>query len=472
MRKITYRQVNGILFLISLVFFLFLNSHSLLYLDEMATMLKMRMSFDEMMRFLLTQDVHLPVYFILLKSWLSVFGVSVFAARCFSYLGLLACAFGGGALVKKLYGEKAGVWFTALFLFMPVSFWFARTIRMYAWACFFCTMAFLTAQSALLKGERKDFILYVVYAFLGAWTHYYASLTCALIAVAYLVLSFKKDKEIFKKFFLANSVLFLIVCPQVYIFLHQKTIVATVWQNMQFALDAYRTFFSDFSHSRTLEKGAFFITSGLWIVCAQFLMKEKNGDRQVVLTGLFMAFGVYYLTFIISFLYHPILIDRYLTVALGGLFLAFTLGIVSDKRNEIIFGVLIAAAFFVTADFCRTIVSQSVQPAFVEAVKKNVTANDVIVANDWRGRFLLYYFFPGYDIRTVAKGSDNIFMSKLKVIDEKDIFELASKKNVFFVGNDDFCQQTQDIFVNTWDRYLQTFLGLKKAISCDEKTVP
>ncbi|MBO4643384.1 MAG: glycosyltransferase family 39 protein [Alphaproteobacteria bacterium] len=459
------------MFIVSIVVFFFLNNHSLLCLDEMATMLKMQMSFRDMMTLLYVEDVHLPAYFILLKVWLSVFGTSVFVARCFSYIGLLACAFGGGFMVKKLYGEKAGIWFAALFLFMPVSFWFARTIRMYSWACFFCTMAFLFAQAALLKGEKKDFILYVVFAFLGAWTHYYSSLTCALIAVAYLVLSFQKDKTLFKKFFLADTVLFLIVCPQIYIFLHQNT-GAIKWPNDEYTLNAYRTYFSDFSLPPAIEKVVFFMMSGFWVVCAQFLIKNKSETKQVAITGLAIALGVYYIAFVASFLYRPFLTDRYLTVALGGLFLSFALCIASDKRNEIVFGILLPVTFFIIVMTCRGVVSQSIQPDFIEAVRKNVTANDVIITNDWRSRFLLYYFFPEYDIRT-STFRDIIFKAKLKMIDKKEMLDLIRKKNVFFAGMMEYpCQEKKNIFVRQWDEYMGIPFGLTKAIKCDEETVP
>ena len=142
MKKLAYNQIQLIMFTISLAAFLFIGAHSLLYNDDMLNMIQVSMPFKEMWLFLFVDGAHLPAYFVLLKIWQFFFGNSIFVARCFSYVGLLACAFGCGRMVKKLYGEKAGLWYTALSLFLPVSFWFEITIRMYSWACFFCTAPF------------------------------------------------------------------------------------------------------------------------------------------------------------------------------------------------------------------------------------------------------------------------------------------------------------------------------------------
>ncbi|MBO4643612.1 MAG: glycosyltransferase family 39 protein, partial [Alphaproteobacteria bacterium] len=422
------------MFMVSALIFFVLNNHSLLHLDEMATMLEMRMPLKEMLNFLFTEDVHPPVYYILLKIWLLFFGDSVFAARVFSYLGVLACAFGGGFMVKKLYGERAGVWYTALFLFLPASFWLFREIRMYSWACFFCTMAFLFAQAALLKGEKKDFVLYVVYAFLGAWTHYYASLTCALIAVAYLVLSFKKNKTIFKKFFLANTVLFLIVCPQIYVLSHQN-LGETTWISDKSVFNAYHAYFCQ---SVFLDFGAFskmsaFVFSCLWFSGLQALLGgQKNDEKTVSKTGVFIALSVWYITFFASIVYRPVLIDRYLTLTLGSLYIFFVFGIIDDRRNEIILGVFLflSVVFSFNSEIKKSI--QNPQPLFYQAIKENVTANDVIIENDWRIRMWLYYQFPDYDVRTVeGKRPVNFFNKKKRLIDIKEIPQLLKEKNIF-----------------------------------------
>lgn len=104
--KITYGNKAVALILLSVIAFLCLNSHSLLSHGEMGTMIEARMPFGEMLRFLFVKDVHPPVHFVLLKSWLSVFGQSVFAARCFSFAGMIACVVFAYVKIRNLFGEK------------------------------------------------------------------------------------------------------------------------------------------------------------------------------------------------------------------------------------------------------------------------------------------------------------------------------------------------------------------------------
>ena len=305
MKKLTYNQINIVLLTISWIVFLYLGSHFLLYNDDMATMLEVRMPFGEMLRFLSVEDIHLPVYFILLKMWLFVFGDSIFAARCFSYVGVLAGAFVAGGMIKKLYGEKAGFWYTVLVLFLPVSFSLALTIRMYSWVSFFCAAAFLSAQLALSEGTKKYFVLYLIYAFLGAWTHYYGTLTCALIAVSFLLQSWKKDKELFKKCFIYNAVLFLLVCPEIYILL-QQNIEGVGWIKKEYVMDAWREFFFDYNQNAFFQKLPAFMMYFLWIVGFQFLLNEENTDqKRTSKAAVFIALGVWGIPFAISFVYSP-----------------------------------------------------------------------------------------------------------------------------------------------------------------------
>lgn len=132
MFKTAYARGTSWVIAVGIAAFLYLNGHSLLHGDEMATMLETRMPFGEMLRFLFVEDVHPPVYFVMLKTWLSVFGQSVFAARCFSLAGMIACAVFAGGKIRKLFDEKTAFWFVAFLMLSPVSPWLCRIVRMYS----------------------------------------------------------------------------------------------------------------------------------------------------------------------------------------------------------------------------------------------------------------------------------------------------------------------------------------------------
>ena len=467
MKKLAYNQVNLIMFVISWIVFLSIGSHSLLYNDEMTSLLEVRMPLGKMLRFLFMEDAHLPVYFVLLKIWQFFFGETIFVARCFSYAGLLACAFGAGHMVKNLYGEKAGLWYTALFLFLSgYMFLFAITIRMFSWACFFCTASFLETEKALRKGEKKDFILYTVYAFLGAWTHYYASLACALIALSFLWRAWKKDREVLKKCFISNTLLFLSVCPQIYLLFHRPEMIQGAgWINEKFASGAWRWFFCDYNQESFFEKTETFTMYFLWIMGIKFLLNgKKSEEKNAAETGLFVALSVLGTGLIISSLYHPILVGRYLSVSFGCLCVFFVFGILDDRKNEIILGVLMLLSFFPPVFVIREKVNNSIQPDFYQTVKENVTADDIIITANFRLTYWLYYHFPDYDVRELKGYHNDLFKEKEHQIDEKEIAGLLKEKNIFVTMPVSEKVNTTDGF-DVFDLYMETPFILKKVKS-------
>lgn len=461
MIKLTYNQINIILLTFSWFLFLYLGGHYLLYNDDMATMLEVRMPLGEMLRFLFTEDVHLPVYFILLKAWLFIFGDSIFAARCFSYLGLLGGAFVAGGMVKKLYGEKAGFWYTILILFMPMSFSHLVTIRMYSWANFFCIAAFLSAQLALREGEKKYFILYTVYSFLGAWTHYYGTLVCALIAVSFLFQSLKKDKELFKKCFIYNAVLFLLVCPEIYILLHQN-IEGVAWIKMESVMSAWRGFFFDFDQNSFFVKIPVFTMHFLWIVGFQFLLNAEDSDqKKAAKTAALIVLGTWGIPFTISLFSSPFLTQRYMSVVYGFMAMFFIFGIINNRGNKILLTVLLFFSFFPAIYPHKMRQDFSVQPLFYQTVQQNVTADDVIVVADWQLVYWLYYHFPDYDVRILKGTEQKFFKKKQRLIDEKEIEALVKEKNVFITMPVNVYGNVSNIF-SAYDPYLTISLYLRK----------
>ena len=461
MQKVIEKKYFFVFFLINFSIFIFLNTHFLLSNDEVSTMLEMRMPFREMLHFLFVEDVHPPVYFILLKFWTVVFGESVFAARCFSYLGVLLGAFVCGNLVKKLYGQQAGLWFTLLCLFLPEAFWMAKTIRMYSWAFFFCTAAFLYAQSAYLSNRKKDFVFYVLYAFLAAWTHYYATFTCALLALCFLYRSRKRGAGTFKSFFIYNTVLFLLVCPEIYVFLKQCSFQADqiTWISMHFVNQA---FYSYLSGKPTVQA---FAMDGLWIMGFQFLLSNaENEQKNMAKTGLLIAFSVWLIPFVVSCLYRPILVDRYLTVALGCLYVFFLFGIMGEPKNKVMLSVLLPISVLCNVYDENNQIKRSVQSEFYSVFKENVMPEDIIITDNWFVRLWLTYYFPKHDIRILEEGRKVLFFrEKYYPVKRNEIEKIAKDKKVFMTGN--FVSGMKTLYVfGGMDRYASVQFSLLEII--------
>lgn len=78
------------------------------------------------------QDIHPPLYYVLLYGWTAVMGRSAFALRALSALtGVLLIAATGG-LAARLFGPRAAPWAMGLMAVHPLAVYYAQEARMYA----------------------------------------------------------------------------------------------------------------------------------------------------------------------------------------------------------------------------------------------------------------------------------------------------------------------------------------------------
>ncbi|HSU95113.1 MAG TPA: glycosyltransferase family 39 protein [Gemmatimonadaceae bacterium] len=83
-----------------------------------------------------------PLYFVLLKPWISAFGDSVFALRAFSVLASIALIPAVYALGAKLLSRRAGLIAALLTALSPLELYFAQEARMYMLTSLVALLAF------------------------------------------------------------------------------------------------------------------------------------------------------------------------------------------------------------------------------------------------------------------------------------------------------------------------------------------
>jgi hypothetical protein len=159
--------------------------------DEAGTLLTVRESLDSLIRFA-AQDVHPPLYYLLLYYWQRIpLGIDwAIQARllsvCFALLGTVA--------LDRLWGrrleERARLTLLALWTLSPCLLLYARMCRSYTLQALFAIVAAAMLSRVARKSTRRDAVLLAL-ALLGAlYTHYVAGI--ALIAAANLVLIYRR----------------------------------------------------------------------------------------------------------------------------------------------------------------------------------------------------------------------------------------------------------------------------------------
>lgn len=156
-------------------------------------------SFAEMFQ-ITAEDIHPPLYYVVLRLFSMIFGTSVFALKMVSvaFTGLVMLL--GITKVCKYWGGYAAFFFNlAVGLGAQFTF-YSVNIRMYSMSLFFVTWCALLAYE-LIRGEGgHNWVLFTLAALGGAYTHYFNVIPLAFICgylLVGLLVTRKKDCKYF-----------------------------------------------------------------------------------------------------------------------------------------------------------------------------------------------------------------------------------------------------------------------------------
>ena len=188
--------------------------------DEIFTVWIVRQPFAAMWRSILA-DVHPPLYYLVLRAWVALFGSGDVAVRaCSAALGVVTIPIAGLGFAR-LYGTRAGALTAAIMAAAPPLVHYSQEARMYALVVLAMTLAVIGALSWQRCRSRNWGCLYVLGVAAAGWSQYYAMLGWACLAAgfaAYLVLSGAK-RDMLRSWLawnLAPAALFLAWSPVFY----------------------------------------------------------------------------------------------------------------------------------------------------------------------------------------------------------------------------------------------------------------
>ena len=141
-----------------------------------------------------SMDVHPPLYYLLLWFFSKCFGTDFFVLKLFSVLFTILTMFLGIIYVCKNWGWKSAFGFILVVGLGPRFLYFSVNIRMYSMELFFVTWCALLAYSILKDGKKIDWVLFVISALGGVYTHYFAAVPLAFI-YGYLLIGLLLQKK-------------------------------------------------------------------------------------------------------------------------------------------------------------------------------------------------------------------------------------------------------------------------------------
>lgn len=287
-------------------------------------------------------DVHPILYYILLKIFTMIFGNSMVVFRVFSVIPLIVLSLFSYTHISKKYGEKTGLYFAFILLFLPITFHYATQIRMYSWAMLFVAITAYYAYNAVTEEyNKKNWIIFAIFSVLSAYTHYFALFTIGIINILMLVYIVKNKKELLKKWFLFGALQIVLYIPGLIIFIKQSLRVAGgFWISVTYPdifMQIVEFLFKDSINSGLPSIFALFIFVYMILRVHKEYLNNKEEIKPIT-TALLVCGLVILVTLLVSF-YRAVFIPRYM-IPMSALAIFALATILAKENNKFIKGVI------------------------------------------------------------------------------------------------------------------------------------
>jgi uncharacterized membrane protein len=336
----------AIIFSVAIVFFAI--STEWIWFDECFSLALVRHSLKDII-LLTAADVHPPLYYLILKTAVVLFGEPVYIAKLVSAFPAVLTLIFSILFLKKNFSDKAAVLFIFCFMASHNIVQCSVEIRMYSWALCFVTMAAIAVWYIISTNKMVWWGVFLFCAECAAYTHYYAGVTVGigyLLLLCYIIKCNKKKKII--PALLVALLCLLLYLPWILITVRQFTdfsdntwIASFNFRDIRLAVlnifsVGYFRYQSVFSKEASL---TVLFTALFLYLCACFLVRKNKTQKDfVALYGLgsvilLLVFGIS-----ISLLVSPIFIPRYVIPAYGLVWFFFAIegSFIKNNKNFIV----------------------------------------------------------------------------------------------------------------------------------------
>jgi 4-amino-4-deoxy-L-arabinose transferase-like glycosyltransferase len=381
------KKIHIVIIIAGTIFILLGAFHSNIWFDEAYTVGIVNRNFAEIWK-ITGSDVHPPLYYWLLK--IATLGTNnIMAYRLFSAVAIVLTAILGYTHIRKDFGEKTGLMFSFLSLFLPCMAAYAIEIRMYSWSMLFVTITAIYAYRLTKTNTLKNWIIFAVFSLAGAYTHYYGLMFAGIINLIMLIFILKNKKSEYIKPFVISAIaqIMLYIPWLVYFIVQLKHVSNGFWIGLKFPdtlIELANTQYAG-SFTQGITKSIIFGVIVVFYIYVGFLAhKEKNNkeDKKVALLGLIVYIAIIVAALVISaILGSAILYHRYLITITGLLIFFLSYFMVKEKRKIITICICAVILVLSTVSNIKFIKENYDKSNFrqIEYLKENILDDDIII---------------------------------------------------------------------------------------------
>lgn len=288
-------------------------------------------------------DLHPPLYYLGLRLYTGIFGLSTVSLRIFSVVGVLATLLLGYFAGHRIFGKQGALYLCLMLVSVPMLAVYSHQARMYSWAAFSITGVFIYSCLFLRTGTTRDLILLLVFTVAAMYTHYYsliAAFMANMFVLIYLVLTKNRKWINHLIVLLIAAILFL---PWLSMFVVQvKRVQSAFWApevSLSTIVSCFAIPFTEQFWTTPSSKSLTILMYTLIVLTIILSFKKSFSEYRLALwLSLFIFIGTLIIAMIISLFSQPILYSRYVAVIVTMLIIpaAILLTVIKIKWLKII----------------------------------------------------------------------------------------------------------------------------------------
>jgi mannosyltransferase len=375
-------------------------SHQSLRLDEAQSLWQTSHTPTKILN-ILAQDVHVPLYHMILHFWQLFLGSTVLTGRVLSLIFFVLSLPAMYILGKRMFGPTVAIFATTLFAVSPFMNWYGNEIRMYSLLTLLTILSQYFFHGIYRKHDSDSWVGYFLVALFGIFTHYFFWFVLLVQAIFYFLYRDLFPAKSLKKFIVIAVILCLVFSPWIY---YIKVLGTVSNQAPVLAIPNTVNIFNTFSqfifgfqndHLNTVLVSLWPLTVLLGFLA---LRENKRVSPETIYAILSILIPIT-AAFIVSVTVRPLFVSRYLILTIPSMYLLIS-WIFSTYPRPLRRALRVILIFAMLAGLAVEIVSPSapVKENYREAaayLQQHASAQDVIILSAPFTVYPVEYYYRG-----------------------------------------------------------------------------
>jgi uncharacterized membrane protein len=280
-------------------------------------------------------DVHPPLYYLLLRGFRIVLGGSDWALRLLSVFGAVGLVGLGAGPIRRMCGDATAGFYAVLTLFTPAFLIYAHEARMYTLLTFTLTACVAYGYLAVRDGRVWDWVCFGLSSLATAYLHYYGAIAVFYVYLSLGVWLLIRRVGPVRPFLMTAACVGLGYLPWLVFFLRQAMAVRRAFWIEPIDLTtvlggvgapfAYKFFYPTIPWSMVLFMATFPALIAFGLVTSW--VRKAVREWSMILLPVVVYDGTLLTTVIVSLVFAPVFVPRYMIACFGPALIALSASI-------------------------------------------------------------------------------------------------------------------------------------------------